>query len=763
MHHKKTRLLSRISVFPLIFLLLGLTGKSEIDRHPHHQLNVTLDIKKGSMAARDTLILSPHLIFNKKESSFSFLLREEMELSTPPQSILEKNQASRGWTVSIDEKNKAGATQAKRITIHKPVDQSWPQHLRLNLAYAGPIPDYSSGSNHAQGMPKTGTKPPVTQALGVLLSGSDLFYPQLQMGGEFADSDKLPALITFSLSVNVPERWHAVSQGERTEIKNKNGRRWVTWESDKPMEEIFLIADEFSEYKIKQGNKNYYAFLLNPEKALAEKYLQATGSYIDFFDQLLGPYPYTKFALVENSRQTGYGMPSFTLLGSRIIRFPFILRTSYPHEILHNWWGNGVYIDPRSGNWAEGLTAYLADHLMAELEGKGDRYRFQELVKYLNYVKTNTDFPLADFRSREDMASQAIGYGKTLMMFHMLRTELGDSTFLQGLRHFYQHRLFRFSGFEDIRISFEHVSGKNLGPFFRQWTTRKGAPELELALAVATVHDNKPSIMLEVRQTQPDPLFPLTLPVAVWTNKNVETKNTRPYIFQLRMDNKMQTFLKLIPGIPRAVRLDPYNEVFRKLDRRETPAGIGQTYGSDTISIVFPEKKIDANSPNTYNAFVKAVADNADAELIRAKGDFTPAPGRSYWILGRDHKAADLMRDQLKMKGVKFDQNGITLEGKYFLWSNHSFVFTVRHPADAGRSLTWVVADPPASIPGLIRKLPHYGKYGYLVFEGSEPTNRLKGLWPSIPTGLMKTFVPGTYTLPPQKPLVDFRPAGFTN
>ena len=32
---------------------------------------------------------------------------------------------------------------------------------------------------------------------------------------------------------------------------------------------------------------------------------------------LIGPYPYQKFALVENFWETGYGMPSFTLLGRR--------------------------------------------------------------------------------------------------------------------------------------------------------------------------------------------------------------------------------------------------------------------------------------------------------------------------------------------------------------------------------------------------------------------------------------------------------------
>ena len=44
-------------------------------------------------------------------------------------------------------------------------------------------------------------------------------------------------------------------------------------------------------------------------------------------------------------------MASLTLLGPRVIRLPFIFKSSYPHEILHNWWGNGVYVDYASGNW----------------------------------------------------------------------------------------------------------------------------------------------------------------------------------------------------------------------------------------------------------------------------------------------------------------------------------------------------------------------------------------------------------------------------
>jgi hypothetical protein len=99
-------------------------------------------------------------------------------------------------------------------------------------------------------------------------------------------------------------------------------------------------------------------YLRKPDEALAAKYLEATARNLEMYRGLIGTYPYDKFALVENFWETGYGMPSFTLLGPQIIRFPFILTSSYPHEILHNWWGNSVFVDYASGNWCEGLTAY---------------------------------------------------------------------------------------------------------------------------------------------------------------------------------------------------------------------------------------------------------------------------------------------------------------------------------------------------------------------------------------------------------------------
>ena len=236
------------------------------------------------------------------------------------------------------------------------------------------------------------------------------------------------------------------------------------WSVATPTEEVHLIAAPFTEYSRDAGAVKAMAFLRKPEQALADRYLDATAQYLEMYRGLLGPYPYSKFALVENFWETGYGMPSFTLLGEQIIRFPFILYTSYPHELLHNWWGNGVFVDIAGGNWCEGLTAYLADHLIAEQRGQGADHRRAILQKVTNYVTPQNDFPLSRFHSRHDAVTEAVGYGKTAMVFNMLREKVGDAQFIKALQAFYRDNRFREASFDDIRTSFEAVSASICAP-----------------------------------------------------------------------------------------------------------------------------------------------------------------------------------------------------------------------------------------------------------------------------------------------------------
>ena len=167
-----------------------------------------------------------------------------------------------------------------------------------------------------------------SRTTGVYLPGASGWYPLVGR-----------ALMTFKLTVAQPATWRVVSEGAGTS-RDADGR--ARWASTDPVDQIHIVGGPLQLTTQAAGAVEAQVYLHENDDALSSKYLAATAQYLEMYRGLIGPYPYGKFALVENFWETGYGMPSFTLLGPQIIRFPFILTSSYPHEILHNWWGNSV-------------------------------------------------------------------------------------------------------------------------------------------------------------------------------------------------------------------------------------------------------------------------------------------------------------------------------------------------------------------------------------------------------------------------------------
>ncbi|WP_139042060.1 M1 family metallopeptidase [endosymbiont of Riftia pachyptila] len=195
---------------------------------------------------------------------------------------------------------------------------------RFTLKYSGKIVHDFSQLQESPGRSRQQMRGTISED-GVFLDNGVAWYPL------FGDQ-----LQTFSLQVELPDGWLAVSQGDGPET---NAERQIRWQASQPQDDIYLIAAPFQLYREQSQGVEAQVYLRQPNAALAQRYLEATHRYLALYSELLGPYPYRKFALVENFWESGYGMPSFTLLGPRVIRLPFIIHTSYPHEILHNWWG----------------------------------------------------------------------------------------------------------------------------------------------------------------------------------------------------------------------------------------------------------------------------------------------------------------------------------------------------------------------------------------------------------------------------------------
>ena len=595
----------------------------------------------------------------------------------------------------------------------------------FTIEYAGTIFHEMEqvGTEYERGFSQT---PGIISEKGVYLSGSSYWLPW------FNDS-----LITFDLRVTAPEKWHSVSQGKRITDSEADGKNICEWHSPEPMDEAYLISAEFHQYKIKQGNVNLYAYLRTPEDSLAMKYLNTTGQYLEMYNRLIGPFPYSKFALIENFWETGYGMPSFTLLGSKVIRFPFILHSSYPHELLHNWWGNSVFVNYEKGNWCEGITVYLADHLIKEQRKQGVEYRRTTLQGYTNYVNDENEFPAAEFTARYDASSSAIGYGKVMMMFHMLRQQFGDDIFRQSLQDFYRNNKFKKASFSDVRKSFETVSGTDLSAFFDQWISRKGAPKLKLENAAVTGTGDMFQLKFELIQTQPGTPYKLSIPAAVYLDGEENVK-----LIHLDMTEKSQSYAYTFSQKPLRIDIDPYFDVFRRLASEEIPPSLSNLLGSDSILIVLPEKDAAGNKAH-YEKLAKTWASGREdsVSIISAEEIQTLPSDKDIWLFGWDNRFKHVVGEALASYDSTMRSNAVTINHEQIDRKENSIVLAVKNPENKSRMIVFVSSDNGNAFPGLGRKLPHYGKYSYLAFTGDEPTISLKGQWEAKHSPLKKTFV----------------------
>ena len=329
----------------------------------------------------------------------------------------------------------------------EPRDRSNPFEVEIQYEalFDDPVPQSPMNTDN----PGFGVTATISEEGVFLLSGSG-WYPEL---------DKSRA--TYTLQVRAPRGIVAVTAGRSLRHESVDQSTISEWRVEHPVEGLSLSAARYELHAESGGDVPILLYLLPQSRDLAPAYLKAAAEYVRFYSDLFGPYPFPKFAVVENFFPTGYGFPSYTLLGSTVLRLPFILTTSLGHEIAHSWWGNGVWVDENGGNWSEGLTTYVSDYLYKERqsEEEGRDYRLQAIRNYTTLVPPDQDFPLSRFISRTDPVTKAVGYDKGAMVFHMLRRAIGEEPFWGALRDIFRERQFQPTSWKDLQLAFEKRAG----------------------------------------------------------------------------------------------------------------------------------------------------------------------------------------------------------------------------------------------------------------------------------------------------------------
>jgi len=144
-------------------------------------------------------------------------------------------------------------------------------------------------------------------------------------------------------------------------------------------------------------------------------------------------------------------------------------------------------------------------------------------------------------------------YDKGAWVLHMLRWEVGDSTFFNILRTYYETYKYSNASISDFKFICEKVSGQYLDKFFEQWVYGKGQIELEYKTEIISSEEDY-LIRIQLEQIQEDYEeyhFPLEVKISF---KDSTEKSLRYEIVS------KDTLLEISATVmPESIQLDPIN------------------------------------------------------------------------------------------------------------------------------------------------------------------------------------------------------------
>jgi hypothetical protein len=175
--------------------------------------------------------------------------------------------------------------------------------------------------------------------------------------------------------------------------------------------------------------------------------------------------------------------------------------------------------------------------------------------------------------------------------------------------------------------------------------------------------------------------------------------------------------------------VDPDFEMMRRIAREEIPPTLSRVLGSDTVTVVIAS----GLSPELERAYRELAAEWGRGQALHVVSEAERSanwiPPTSAWYLGLGERAKDLLGALPDIGFGTSAGEGWRIEGKTFPASS-AVVLAGSFPGRPDRAWSLITTPAAAQVPVVGNKVPHYGKYSYLVFEDGK--NVGQGVWTQV-------------------------------
>jgi len=289
-------------------------------------------------------------------------------------------------------------------------------------------------------------------------------------------SDK--STLTFKLIL--PANLTPVANGNfMSQRELPNNKRVSEWRQNTPIPTyvIGFAAGPFQVVKEKRGNVELQYLATNYTPIEVRRIFRDTPDMLAFFEDHAGvKYADRAYTQVLAAGGVEQEMSSFTALkeayGKQVLDKEQDIWLG-AHEFAHQWWGNMVTCRDWNHFWLnEGIATFMAAAYLEHRFGR-EAYLREIETYHANYEKVRAAgrdkslvFPDWKSPTRED---RTLVYDKGAYVMHLLREEMGERAFWNGIRLFTRRHFGKSVVTSDFVAAMEEANGKNLKDFFAKW------------------------------------------------------------------------------------------------------------------------------------------------------------------------------------------------------------------------------------------------------------------------------------------------------
>ncbi len=310
----------------------------------------------------------------------------------------------------------------------------------------------------------------------------------------FPTIDQPNQKLTHNIAITVPQHWVSLSNGD-LEFSEKSSATTRTdhWSMKQPHAPylVMVAAGPWAIVRDEWKGKELEYYIDSAYLPVAKDIFGKTPSMISFYSEKLGvPFPWQKYSQVVLQDFVSGAMENTTA----VTFGAFAQRTkrelvddnadmTIAHELFHHWFGDLVTCESWSHLPLNESFATFGELMWAE-HTEGETGLHQELLQkkssYFNEIENKRVVPIRHYYQDPDDLFDSHSYARGGVVLNMLRRHMGDETFYAGLKHYLSTHAYKTAEIDDLRQSFEEITGEDWSWFFDQWFKKEGHPTLEV-------------------------------------------------------------------------------------------------------------------------------------------------------------------------------------------------------------------------------------------------------------------------------------------